>query len=795
MKLLFVSLLIFTFIPPAPASSADEVFLVKAFTAPDSHRGLPLKRVYVSSTTASEIRLLELRDKLIKMGAKKVNFFVPSLLVFEMPPDPGIESLLTAPDLQVTEEMQISRVVPNEKAFSPAWVKGCYQQAARIHQRSISPLPRDAFRRSFRDTVVVISEAHAKRIQAALLEEMGVTDEKNVNQNSEFMIGDILVQLIFPESNGAMEKDTEEWSNAELSAATSGAVSAMLHFQTEYSYLPMNYVFNVLERVPTRFEPISHNMGDDHVWIKDVMMSLGYTLDDPAGAVHAFNNDGKKRYGTDWVFTAFTANSENSPLHRFKDAFYTAYAFLGGPYLVMPFPAGENPFYIDEVLLYSQIFQHETAHIFWALDEYPTAPGMCGDHSGYLDIYNKNKLWYGPDGQLASCQDTVPCTMINAKEDVGKPWCKYTSGQMGLSVSQSTGIPRVFDSLPIIEFERAGLETVQTDEFVIRLKAISTAVPNRNPSQLESERIDYAAPLKDATFNVDGVGKIKIFPEDGKWDETEEDLAVRLASLRAGLIQIGISVRNAFGRASPFYTKKVFNIGLNYAYFIIDEREEGVHIAWNMAGETFGASFDLHRIEPGPEQFDRIIAHDLAPSDTSNSQFLGFSYLDSDVKPGATYRYYVRGTFTLNVGGSPRTYTSDSIVFKATAMLPIAKGSILSYPSPNPFNPANGRLFLSIDIPGRFTPLGDVVTPSGESGVGPDLVPGAGEVGSQVDVYVYDVLGRRIKGLYSQKELSGVLTIPWDGTNDNNEPVPSGIYFFKVRAGAITETRKVLLIR
>jgi len=327
--------------------------------------------------------------------------------------------------------------------------------------------------------------------------------------------------LVFPESNGGVDVNTEDWSDTELSGAISGAIAAMLAYQQRFSFMPMNFIFRTYEKVATRYEPISHNWTTDDLWIKDTMRNLGYDYEDEVGAVHQFNNYGKKRYGTDWVFTAFTANSENSHKHRFNTTDYTAYAILGGPYFVMPYPAGENPYSIDEVLLYSQIFQHESAHIFWALDEYPSAAGGCEARSGYLNVPNRNKLWYGPNGELASCQETVPCIMNIAKEDLGRPVCGYTAGQMGLVLTR-LGVPKIFDSAPTVEFENAKIETVMTEDMTIRLKAVSTAVLNQNPFQSPDARISYAAPLKDATFNLDGVGNIMIFPEDGRWDEIEE---------------------------------------------------------------------------------------------------------------------------------------------------------------------------------------------------------------------------------------------------------------------------------
>ena len=42
---------------------------------------------------------------------------------------------------------------------------------------------------------------------------------------------------------------------------------------------------------------------------------------------------------------------------------------------------------------------------------------------------------------------------------------------------------------------------------------------------------------------------------------------------------------------------------------------------------------------------------------------------------------------------------------------------------------------------------------------------------------------------------SRVETLSWDGTNNRNSPVPSGIYFIRASAGPSTEVKKVVVVR
>jgi flagellar hook assembly protein FlgD len=69
------------------------------------------------------------------------------------------------------------------------------------------------------------------------------------------------------------------------------------------------------------------------------------------------------------------------------------------------------------------------------------------------------------------------------------------------------------------------------------------------------------------------------------------------------------------------------------------------------------------------------------------------------------------------------------------------------------------------------------------------------EVPTDVAISVYDVTGRRVKDIFASNTHSHVVTFTWDGTNANNERLPSGIYFIKATAGTAQEVRKAVVVR
>ncbi len=61
---------------------------------------------------------------------------------------------------------------------------------------------------------------------------------------------------------------------------------------------------------------------------------------------------------------------------------------------------------------------------------------------------------------------------------------------------------------------------------------------------------------------------------------------------------------------------------------------------------------------------------------------------------------------------------------------------------------------------------------------------------TQVNLAVYDVLGRKVASLVNKEQESGVYDVEFDGRNLN-----SGIYFYELHAGQYSEVKKLLLVK
>jgi len=67
--------------------------------------------------------------------------------------------------------------------------------------------------------------------------------------------------------------------------------------------------------------------------------------------------------------------------------------------------------------------------------------------------------------------------------------------------------------------------------------------------------------------------------------------------------------------------------------------------------------------------------------------------------------------------------------------------------------------------------------------------------GAQVTLDVHNILGQRVRQLHSGFLESGEYAVEWDGRDDQDRTVSTGVYFYTLHAGDVIETRKMLLLK
>lgn len=64
-----------------------------------------------------------------------------------------------------------------------------------------------------------------------------------------------------------------------------------------------------------------------------------------------------------------------------------------------------------------------------------------------------------------------------------------------------------------------------------------------------------------------------------------------------------------------------------------------------------------------------------------------------------------------------------------------------------------------------------------------------------VRLEIFNIRGERVVVLVDKHEPAGTHHVTWDGRNDNGQTVATGVYFYRLRAGAFTETKKMQMLK
>ncbi|MCB5251219.1 MAG: T9SS type A sorting domain-containing protein, partial [Candidatus Cloacimonetes bacterium] len=64
-----------------------------------------------------------------------------------------------------------------------------------------------------------------------------------------------------------------------------------------------------------------------------------------------------------------------------------------------------------------------------------------------------------------------------------------------------------------------------------------------------------------------------------------------------------------------------------------------------------------------------------------------------------------------------------------------------------------------------------------------------------VAIDIYNIKGQKVKTLVNDRQNAGAHTVVWNGQDERGKHVSSGIYFFNMKAGKYTSTRKMILMK
>jgi len=66
---------------------------------------------------------------------------------------------------------------------------------------------------------------------------------------------------------------------------------------------------------------------------------------------------------------------------------------------------------------------------------------------------------------------------------------------------------------------------------------------------------------------------------------------------------------------------------------------------------------------------------------------------------------------------------------------------------------------------------------------------------TSIEILIYDVAGRKVNTLVSEMQSPGYYSTIWNGTDDKDRKVASGVYFIRFEAGEFRTQDKILLVK
>ncbi len=206
---------------------------------------------------------------------------------------------------------------------------------------------------------------------------------------------------------------------------------------------------------------------------------------------------------------------------------------------------------------------------------------------------------------------------------------------------------------------------------------------------------------------------------------------------------------------------------------LIEEVIEGnVTLEWNAATDnetpTEGLSYNAYiRNNTGEVIWNSMSITDtglkLIPSLGNASQNTGWTINDL---PDGIYLWSVQAVdnnFAGSLFADESTFTVGTIGTNENEMI---QPDFNFYNYPNPFNPSTTISFETTNL----------------------------HENAQIDIY--NLKGQKVKSFpLNQFANSPVHKVIWNGTDDNNKPVSSGIYFYKLESGDFQQTKRMILLK
>ncbi|NOZ61414.1 MAG: T9SS type A sorting domain-containing protein [Calditrichaeota bacterium] len=179
-----------------------------------------------------------------------------------------------------------------------------------------------------------------------------------------------------------------------------------------------------------------------------------------------------------------------------------------------------------------------------------------------------------------------------------------------------------------------------------------------------------------------------------------------------------------------------------------------VKLQWTTLSEKDNYGFEVQR-DAGNNDFEKIgFVSGLGSYNTPQT----YSFVDDDVAL-ESYRYRLK---QIDLTGSFQFSPVVTVKIDAPQTFSLAQ----NYPNPFSLAQNGAKTVIRFELP----------------------------TAANVEIKIFDILGREVRRLVSGKQTAGVHRIHWDGTDGYGNPVSAGIYFYQMETAKFNDIKKLLIL-
>ncbi len=346
----------------------------------------------------------------------------------------------------------------------------------------------------------------------------------------EYAMGSVKVAVIFMESNGTIDPESENWSSSRKSTVMSEIQDGL----NWWSGLEANasLTFSILDvgSKETSYEPITHPSTNESLWINEIMDDMGYTSGSYKEKVQSYNHWLRGQYNTDWAYTIFVVDSFNDTDGNFSDN-WCAWAWWEHGIIMMTYDNGAWG-----ISRMNNVTAHESGHMFYATDEYINP----NEYNGYL-----NALEGGPVPGHLMYDNTLNLS-------------SGTELQIGWRDVDKDGIMDILDTEPNTYLISYKPDSTMDNTPTYTGYAVVVPYPNNNPRG--SGRDVSLNTIISVQYRIDyGLWQFAL-PKDLAFDEAVETFQFTTSQLSPGVHFIEARAINSVNNMDPTFANDTIMI-------------------------------------------------------------------------------------------------------------------------------------------------------------------------------------------------------------------------------------------